>query len=91
MMVNWTKEWPTCPGYYWFIGWPLKYRYGVPKLHFVVAVRGHGGLSFVTNGHFLYEVEGGEGYWSSATVSVLPDELYEGLVEQMEDPWNLGT
>ncbi len=56
----WTEQWPTKPGYYWFYGWPFKDRDDKPKLHFVEVWKEG---AFVTNGHFLYKSEGGEGYW----------------------------
>lgn len=83
-MVNWTKEWPTCPGYYWFYGWCFRGRHRKPELHYVKVRRIANGLALVTNGHFLYKAEGGDGYWSPAITPALPEELYNSLAEQME-------
>lgn len=90
-MTNWTKEWPTCPGHYWFYGWCFRSRHHGPELHFVKIRQIVNGIARVTNGHFLYKAEGGDGYWLLATVVALPDELYESLIEQMEDLWNSET
>lgn len=86
-MINWTKEWPTSPGYYWFYGWCFRDRVRAPEPYYVKAVRDSTGrLSYITHdGHFLYKVEGGDGYWLPTVTPVLPDELFDSLVAQMED------
>lgn len=82
MMANWTKEWPTCPGRYWFVGWCFRDRHRRPELHFVEVWKN---LTLVTNGHLLYKAEGGDGYWVPAVTPTLPEELYNSLAEQMEE------
>lgn len=84
-MANWTKEWPTCPGYYWFYGWCFGDRDRAAKHHYVKVRKIANGVSYVADGHFLYKAEGGDGYWSPAITPVLPDELFDSLVEQMEE------
>ena len=90
-MINWTKEWPTCSGYYWFYGWCFRDRHRKPELHFVKSRQLTKGTALVTNGHFLYKAEGGDGYWLPVVRPILPNELYNSLVERMEDPWNSET
>lgn len=72
--MEWTIEWPSEPGYYWFYGWAFTDRSRDPELHFV-KVRGiaQGKLMYVTNGHFLFKQEGGEGYWMPVTLPELPE------------------
>ena len=72
--ASWSETWPTEPGYYWFYGWPFKSRCHNPELHFVRAFRTANSLALVTNGHFLYRTEGGEGYWMPARVPELPTQ-----------------
>ena len=76
---EWAKEWPTEPGYYWFYGWRFKAWGGTrsrpPELHFVRARRTANSIALVTNGHFLYKAEGGEGLWMPARVPEPPEQL----------------
>jgi len=64
---DWTEEWPTEPGYYWFFGWPGHYRGRDPKLHFVKARTIRNGMAHTTNNRFLYE-DDAAGLWREATV-----------------------
>lgn len=61
-MSEWTKEWPSEPGKYWFYG----YRYGrvsvgreQKKVMCLVGVNknGSGGLMYVAEGSFMYKNE----------------------------------
>jgi hypothetical protein len=61
-MKQWTTDFPTKPGWYWFYG----YRYGriscgyeeTPRLMTVmVSKSGSNDLMYVANGNFMYESE----------------------------------
>lgn len=78
-LAPWSEDWPTEPGYYWFYGWCFRAWHGTrnepPKLHFVQVRRIANGLALVTDGHFLYKAEGGEGLWAPATLPELPTQF----------------
>ena len=69
----WTKQWPTEPGFYWFYGWPFRDREHKPELHFVDVWKVINGITFVTQGFFLYKEEGADGYWMPAELPELPE------------------
>lgn len=71
---NWTQEFPTKPGYYWFYG----YRYGrincgsatKPELQFVeVWKNGHA----VAGGQFIYKSELEDAWFAPAEVPEFPE------------------
>jgi len=80
---EWTTEWPTEPGLYWFYGWcfgeiiKFSTKNKPPELHYV-SVRLTGmppkqSPMYVTNGHFLYKQEGAEGKWLKVELPELPN------------------
>ena len=69
-MEQWTREWPTTPGYYWFHGWCFRDRSHSPETHLVRVVKSATGYLMVTDGHFLFKAEGGEGFWLKAELPV---------------------
>lgn len=69
----WTKQWPTTTGFYWFYGWCFRDRDRPPEYNLVKVVQGGNGLFFVTNGHFLYKAEGGDGFWCEAQLPEPPE------------------
>jgi hypothetical protein len=74
--TEWTEEWPTEPGYYWFYGWCWRseIRDGKAPRFFYVRVRPcSNSMMYVTDGHFMYEEEGGYGLWSKAQLPELPE------------------
>ena len=70
--MNWTSKWPTEPGYYWFYGWCFNDRDGPANLHYVEVFKIANGIARVTDGHFLYEREGGEGIWRPVELPEIP-------------------
>lgn len=74
--MNWTSEWPTTPGYYWFYGWcwPGWRHERISKLLYVEAKRTSNRIAYVTEGHFLYRAEGAEGVWQPVQAPELPEE-----------------
>lgn len=80
---DWSEDWPTEPGHYWFYGWCFRawgdVRVNLPKWHFVRVRRTANSLAFVTNGHFLYKSEGAEGLWQAAMLPEPPMRLREGV------------
>jgi len=79
---DWTEDWPTEPGHYWFYGWCFRpwgsVRVRPPEWHFVRVSRTANSLAFVTDGHFLYKSEGGEGLWMPAMLPEPPTQLRKG-------------
>lgn len=73
---EWSRTWPIYPGYYWFYGWAWKSRRGLPELHFVKVRQVVNGFAYTTNGHYLFEGEGAEGYWQRAMLPTLPVEQF---------------
>jgi len=75
--MNWTKEWPTEPGSYWFYGY---FNYGVGRegLHFVEVYRHAGSLTVMAGtttaycGNTLIQPELAFGVWQKAEVPELP-------------------
>lgn len=84
--MNWTNQWPTEPGEYWFYGWCWGSRARDPQMHFVRASRTgppeHPGLVVVTDGHFLWQSEGGLGLWCPAKLPDAPDVALQALVAE---------
>lgn len=72
-MPNWTREWPTQSGHYWFYGWCFHGHDNAPQLFFVKVRQIQNGLAYITEGHFLYEAEGARGVWQEAELPKLPD------------------
>lgn len=75
-MKEWTKEWPTEPGWYWFFGWPYsgeKDSGREPELNTVEVIEIPNDLVFVRRGSFWYKSDGGEGLFRKATVPPLPN------------------
>lgn len=71
-MTEWTEEWPTEPGWYWFVGhldcWSDK------ELHSVrvrVSEAARNGVVYVVDGNFMYEDES-VGMWCPA---IFPEPL----------------
>lgn len=75
--MEWTTEWPTEPGTYWFYGYRYGYDGRLPNLNFVEIrslQNSHGGWSLVgiTRGAFMYKQEGHDGLWLPAELPPLP-------------------
>lgn len=74
---DWSEEWPTEPGRYWFYGYkwkPFTSDMDKPPEMFLVKVRdGGNGVMRVTDGHFLYKAEGGRGLWTPAVLPEIPE------------------
>ena len=70
--MNWTTEWPTEPGHYWFYGWCFRDRDKPAKFHCVEVWKLQKGRAYVTDGHFLYKAEGAEGVWQPVEFPELP-------------------
>jgi len=72
--VEWTTEWPTEPGVYWFYGWCVSYR-RVPANFYCVEVWKEGNsIGYEACGHSLYKSEGAEGVWQPVQFPEPPEE-----------------
>ena len=78
---DWTDEWPTEKGTYWFHGWPFGKNNGFngeptpPVTSIVKAVRnGSGTITLVMDGHFFYQSEGAVGKFRKAVLPEPPAE-----------------
>ena len=74
-MTEWTKEWPTEPGRYWFWGQVSRSWTGKeckPDYFLVKVRRCVNGVMYVTDGRFIYEAEGAKGVWCLAIVPEPP-------------------
>jgi hypothetical protein len=70
LAVQWTLEWPTEPGWYWFYGYTHKcQRSAPPRLDvgqvFRMGGNGSKSLAHVVHGEFVYRAEGAVGWWAS--------------------------
>lgn len=66
---NWTSDWPTEPGNYWFHGWLHKCSYdSKPKTCLVKAFNLGPTLALVAEGSFIYRRDGAKGLWLPAEV-----------------------
>lgn len=77
---EWTKEWPTEPGCYFFYGWHSMNQHGDNLKLFLVEARRNafGTLSFIVGFRCLYKEEGAHGVWQKATLPELPpNELFK--------------
>lgn len=78
MSIEWTKEWPTIEGVYWFYGWRFKHDADEPpSIHFVEVHKASNGILYVARGNFMWKEEGAEGIWLSGAFPDRPswDEL----------------
>ena len=65
-MTDWTKEWPTERGWYWFYGQTSKIVWDMMPEYLPVQVRKDGANRpfYVGGGRFLYKGEGARGLWT---------------------------
>ena len=75
-MDEWSLEWPTEPGHYWFYGWCFRDRKRDAELHFVKVSKISNGVCRVTKGYFLYKQEKGFGLWMKATLPLMPGSVW---------------
>ena len=69
--MNWTKEWPTTPGQYWFYGRRSSMR-DKDDLFYVQVRKIQNGVTYICEGSFLFEAEGAKGVWQPITLPELP-------------------
>lgn len=70
-MNDWTKEWPTEPGWYWLYGWWSPNTANQPRLMAVrVRLISDGKPVYIADGNFFAR-EGG-GWWRRMDVPELP-------------------
>jgi len=72
--MNWTSEWPTEPGHYWFYGWCFSDRDRPARFHYTTVGKTPRGVCYVADGYFLYKAEGAEGVWQEVQFPELPEE-----------------
>jgi hypothetical protein len=81
-MTEWTEEWPTERGWYWFLGQTSKMMWDREPEK--VPVRVHrdatGKPVHVGGGRFLYKGEGARGLW---TRMVMPDPPTDFQIEKV--------
>lgn len=72
---EWTKEWPSEPGFYWFYG-RLGKRYLPPELHFIkthpTQVSREGRITFIAEGISFWRESNIDGYWMPADLPSPP-------------------
>lgn len=76
MEHEWTTEWPTAPGLYWFYGWTFTKDYTtLPKYHpGLVRMVGAGNLLYLLDGAFAFKGENNHrGKWHLAELPPCPD------------------
>jgi hypothetical protein len=74
---RWTKEWPKEPGTSWFFyGWTstMGKRDDKPEYHIVHIWKTGNGVTYVCDGHFLYQQEGAEGIFFKIDYPPIPDQ-----------------
>ena len=76
-LVNWSEDWPTMPGFYWFFGWPYKGEKELgrkPELNSVRVMEISNGMMVTRSGAFWFQSEwGGEGRFIKAEIPPMPD------------------
>jgi hypothetical protein len=77
--MEWSREWPTESGFYWFWGWFWKSQYDgrgnePKKMHLVECRKIQNGFLYITHGHFIYQEEGAIGQWLPATRPTPPGD-----------------
>lgn len=73
---EWTWEWPTEAGTYWFFGWNNGYakRHSPPRMHLArVHITASLEPAYVSEGHILYRAEGAMGKWLPAVLPERPE------------------
>lgn len=76
-MPEWTTEWPTEPGWYWFYGRlsAIATRMDAsPRLYSVLVRKGSNHFAYIAEGSFVYQEEGAVGKWIAADVPEIPGE-----------------
>ena len=69
---EWTIEWPTEPGNYWFYGYRFRSRTSPPELNLVKARGVRNGVALIVEGSFMFREEGAYGVWIKANLPDLP-------------------
>lgn len=75
--MEWTTDWPTIPGWYWFYGDPYAKASNKAtikvELYPVKVVKIANGVSYISNGSFVYKREAAEGgLWQPMQLPELP-------------------
>lgn len=80
-MTDWTKEWPTKRGWYWFLGQTSRIMWDMRPEYLPVRVckDSVGKLIYVVGGRFLYKSEGARGLW---TRMLMPDPPTDYQIEE---------
>jgi len=78
---QWTPEWPTAPGLYWFHGWAfLAKPTSKPEMLFVeMFISGNDRPVYVSGASFMYKSEN-NGLWSPANLPEPPIDQLEGAI-----------
>ena len=70
---EWSDEWPTEPGTYWFYGWDWGDFNREPELHYVRVKRISNGVAHITDGNFVLKGDKWYGKWQIADLPELPE------------------
>ncbi len=73
---EWTSDWPTKPGWYWFYG--QKYGEVERSMSTIRVRRAMNGVYRVIDGHFMYQQEGHRGMFQRIPTPVVPTEIAGG-------------
>ena len=73
---QWSDEWPTRPGHYWFYGWLSSVGLNLKAKPNLSLVEAYGttttGMTYQTEGNYLWKSGGGIGKWQKAILPQLP-------------------
>lgn len=82
--MDWTKEWPTTPGFYWFFG-PKYSRDKRTTTHLVEVWPSKPKPTYVLDGNFLYQEDGGKGLWAPAEIPKPPKDLVDQIIKGVKN------
>lgn len=70
-MTQWTREWPTTPGRYWFFGRRSRSAER-DELFAAIVVQASNTMVHIIEGSFAYQEEGAVGRWAPMELPDLP-------------------
>jgi len=77
MNKEWSKEWPTEPGWYWFCGWKTKWLFdnkSIPLLQTLkVRISGNNYPMYICDGHFMFKEDHPIGFFLPLETPELPE------------------
>lgn len=88
MIKQWSKEWPTKSGWYWFCGWRARWLFdnkSIPVLSTVkVRISGNNHLIYICDGNFMFKEDGAIGFFLPLETPEVPEmPRYDALEEEL--------